>query len=356
MKKIILTLSCLCLFIFCSYSQSNTSSSYVSTAVPFLNITPDSRAAGIGDIGVATSADINSMHCNASKYAFIDKNAGVSLSYTPWLNDVSKGMSLGYFSAFYKLGNMQTISGSFRYFNLGDIDMIDANGTGLKKSSPNEFALDFAYSRKLSTTFSMGVAFRYIQSNILEGQSASSIAADVSCFYTKVLENGNIAFGANISNIGSKITYNSSDYYIPTNLKLGTTYTRNLSSEMGLSLSLDINKLLVDAGENINKGSIPGVISIGNSSNKDVLSSMISSFSDFSSITYSFGAEFSFRKMFDVRLGYFYESKDAGNRNYFTTGLGVKYNHFNFDIAYLIVTESTNPLKNTLRFTVGYIF
>lgn len=328
----------------------------MSTAVQFLTITPDSRAAGMGDVGVASSADINSGHWNTSKYAFINKQAGLSVSYTPWLKEITTGMSVGYVSGFYKLAENQTISSSFRFFNLGDIDVVDITGKDLKTTTANEFALDLGYSRKLSENFSMGVAFRYIQSDIIEGETARSIAADISCFYTKVINNGNIAFGANISNIGSKISYANKAYYIPTNLKLGTSYTRIISSDSKISLSLDINKLLVDGGESVNETTNKGIISIGRESNKDVLASMISSFSDFSSITYSLGTEYMYQDIFALRLGYFYEKKDAGNRNYFTTGMGINFNNICLDLAYLIATESNNPLKNTLRFTLGYIF
>lgn len=354
MKKILIIISGIFIPLFGLMAQSSdVTSSYVSTAVPFLTITPDSRAAGMGEVGVATSADVNSIHWNASKYVFIDKKMGLSGSYTPWLKDVAEGINLAYFSGYYKFANNQSISASFRYFSLGEIDKIDKSGRSLSKASPNEYALDFAYSRKLSESFSMAVAFRYIQSNIIEGDNANSIAADVSCFYTKALKDANIAFGANISNIGSKVTYSNADYYLPTNLKLGTSYTRFFDEDSKLSLSVDVNKLLVDGGDK--SGFIKnGVISLGGGSNKDVISSMISSLSDFSAITYSIGTEYSYDDILFLRLGYFYESADAGNRNYMTTGLGINYSNIAFDLAYLISTDSTNPLKNTIRFTIGY--
>jgi len=357
MKKILLGITCLLTGLFSSYGQtSTTGSSYVSTAVPFLSITPDSRAAGMGDVGVATSADINSIHWNLSKTVFAKRNGGVSVSYTPWLKEIATGMSLGYFSGYYKLGDKQAISASFRFFNLGDVDIIDANGAMLKTSTPNEFSFDLGYSRKLSENFSMGVAFRYIQSNIIEGQSGSSVAADISAFYTKPLDNGNIAFGANISNIGSKMSYSNNSYYLPTNLKIGTSYTRELSPKSKLSISLDVNKLLVDGGEAASGQAKKGVVVIGNASNDDVIASMISSLGDLSSVTYSLGTEYGFQDQFFARLGYFYESEDAGNRNYLTTGLGMNYSNIDFDLAYLITTDANNPLKNTLRFTIGYTF
>jgi len=354
MKKIVILVSCILIPLFSVMAQSSDiTSSYVSTAVPFLTITPDSRAAGMGEVGVATKADVNSIHWNASKYAFIDKRIGFSASYTPWLKDVAEGINLAYFSGYYKFANNQAVSASFRYFSLGDIDRIDKTGRALSKASPNEYAFDFAYSRKLSESFSMAVAFRYIQSNIIEGDNASSVAADVSCFYTKEFLNANLAFGANISNIGSKITYSNADYYLPTNLKLGTSYTRSIDDESKISLSLDVNKLLVKGGDK--SGFIKnGVISIGGSSNDDVISSMMSSLSDFSAITYSIGTEYSYDEILFLRFGYFYESANAGNRNYMTTGLGINYSSIDFDLAYLISTDSTNPLKNTIRFTVGY--
>lgn len=357
MKKIIVVVSFIFLAILSTMGQtSSTGSSYISTAVPFLTITPDSRAAGMGDVGAATSADINSIHWNASKSVFAKKKSGLSLSYTPWLKEIAAGMSLGYFSAYHKIDNIQAISGSFRYFNLGEIEYITNSNDPVRTVNPSELAIDLAYSRKLAENFSMGVAFRYIRSSIIEDRTASSIAADVSCFYTKILEGGNIAFGVNISNIGSKITYSDDSYFIPTNFKLGTTYTKNLSTDIKLALSLDLNKLLVDAGDMSSTTAQKGVIMLGNKSNEDVLSSMITSVGQFSSITYSFGTECTFQDMLNLRLGYFYENKDAGDRNYLTTGLGVIYKDIAFDLAYLISTNTNNPLKNTLRFTIGYNF
>jgi hypothetical protein len=343
------------MFVFSSKAQSTNGSNYISTAVPFLTISPDSRASGMGDVGVATSPDINSMHWNLSKLAFLEKKAGVSVSYTPWLKEIAEGMSLSYISGFYALSDNQVLSGSLRYFNLGDVDIVDANGSSLRTSTPNEFAIDIGYTRRLQENFSMAVAFRYIRSNIIDNHSGSSVAVDISAFYTKAIDKDNIAFGLNISNIGSKMSYGSKTYYLPTNLKIGTSYTKNISKDSDISFSFDINKLLVDAGDET-AGSNNGVISIGNESNKSLVSSIVSSFSDYSSLTYSFGTEYLLQKKFAVRLGYFTESKDAGNRNYITTGLGVNYNKIDFDIAYLVAMDSNNPLRNTLRFTLGYIF
>lgn len=356
MKKLVFTIFCFIVSVQYSIGQSFSGSNYISTAVPFLTISPDSRSAGMGDVGVATSADINSIHWNIAKLAFIKDIGGISFSYTPWLRELTKDMYLGYLSTYYKISNNQVLSSSFRYFNLGNVDIVNTSGERLKTANPNEFALDFGYSRTLGKSFSMGVVFRYICSDIIDGKIGNSLAADIGCYYFKNLSDSKLAFGLNISNIGSRISYAEKNYYIPTNLRIGTSYTTILSSSFELSISFDINKLLVSRGETTRYEEKLGVFLIGNESNDDILTSMISSFSDYSAITYSFGVESVLMRNIFLRLGYFYENADSGNRNYVTTGIGIKYKKMNFDFAYLIATESNNPLKNTVRLSLSYSF
>jgi len=358
MKKIIVVI----VFVACGVSlfaqTSTVGSSYVSTAVPFLTISPDSRAAGMGDVGVATSPDANSQHWNVSKYAFIDRKMGFSFAYTPWLKEVADKVSLGYVSGYYKFDKLQTVSASIRYFSLGEVKLVDINNQNAQLFTPNEFAIDFGYSRLLADELSVGVAFRYIRSNLFDGADGNSFSADISCFYTKDLERDIISFGLVVSNIGSKMRYidGGDAYFLPANLRFGSTYTFNLNKDSKLSASLDINKLLVKGGERVDNVSNGDIVVGGVRSENSVFKSLFSSISDFANITYSFGAEYLYREQFAVRTGYFFEQEDAGNRKYFTVGVGANYHDINFDLAYLIPTTENNPLKNTMRFSVGYCF
>lgn len=346
----------------------------IRVAAPFLTIAPDSRAAGYGDQGVASAPDNSSQFWNPAKYMFTNTKGGVSLSYTPWLNNVISGISLNYLSGYVKFGDKQAISASIRYFALGDVELTDNSNTPQKQFKPNEFAIDAAYSRKLSDALSTAIAFRYISSNISDGlvqntietKKGSSVAADIALYYSKPIRLGyndaELAFGLSISNIGSKISYSNdpnNKSFLPTMLRFGGRYTVTTNRVHKLSGLLEVSKLLVptpkydENGTNIN-------------ASKTTLSGIFGSFMDapngmkeeLQEVMFSIGADYCFNNTFSVRAGTFIESKNKGNRNYFTVGTGLKLNLFVVDVAYLI--PSTNgadsPLAKTFRITVGAEF
>ncbi len=360
----------------------------ITTAVPFLLITPDSRAGGMGDAGVATSADANSIHWNASKLAFVDKKMGFGVSYTPWLKALVPDINLAYLSGYFKPQKDQVFAGALRYFSLGDITFTDVVGNTIGQFRPNEFSLDVAYARKLSKQFSAGMAVRYIYSNLTNGvdvlgastHPGRSGAVDISCTYRKddlklSDKKSILAIGANISNIGAKISYSNSAKrdFLPTNLRLGTALTINLDDYNSLAIAFDVNKLLVptppqyktdSAGEYLHDAAGNLVVQYGKDPNRSITSGILGSFSDapggfkeeMKEINYSLGVEYWYDKQFAVRLGYFYEDLTKGNRKFFTLGAGIKYNVFGLDFAYLIPTQQRNPLENTLRFSLFFDF
>ncbi len=336
---------------------STTGANYISTAVPFLTITPDSRSGGMGDVGVALSPDINSQYWNPAKYAFIDSKMGFSVSYTPWLRDIVNDINLGYLVGYKKLDDMQTVSASLRFFTLGNIVFTNEDAVEQGTRSPNEFSIDMGYSRKLSDNLSAGVVFRYIRSDLTSGQyvgeepthAGNAFAADLSVYYLKDINISQYScqwsWGANISNLGSKISYvkGVEKDYIPTNLRMGTAIKTNFDQTSSLTVSLDLNKLLVptpNASEIIDQ---QGSVTVGGyGSDKSVISGVFSSFSDapggfseeFKEVMWSLGAEYWYQKQFALRAGYFYESAEKGNRKYFTAGLGLRYDKFIFDFSY----------------------
>ena len=353
----------------------------ITTAVPFLSISPDARAGGMGDIGVATSSDINSIHWNSSKLAFNEKKSGFSISYTPWLKALVNDMFIAYVSGYSKMKGDQAIGGSLRYFSLGNITFTDNNGNTIRDFKPNEFAFDLAYSRKLSDYFSGGIALRYIHSNLTGGPSVegtdskagNSAAADISAYFQKDIEIGDkeavLTAGANISNIGAKISYTETGTknFIPTNLRIGPGLKLKLNEYNDLSFGLDINKLLVPTPPIYTQDSTNSandVILYGQDPDVSVASGIFQSFSDapggtkeeLKEINIGFGMEYWYDKQFAFRAGYFYEDKTKGNRKYFTLGAGLRYNVFGLDLAYLIPTDQRNPLENTLHFTLTFDF
>ena len=358
----------------------------ITTAVPFLLIAPDSRSGAMGDIGVSTSPDANSQHWNAAKYAFIEDKMGFSLSYSPWLRNLVKDISLAYLTGYYRINNMSAISGSLRYFSLGSIDFMDKYGNPMGTYKPNEFAIDAAYSRKLGDNISGSVSLRYINSNLTQGQNVNgqstqvgqSVAADVGIFYTKKVKinktKGNFAFGASMTNVGAKISYSESleRDFIPMNLRFGPSLTIDLDKYNQFTVAIDINKLLVptppiyaldSAGQNIPDGN-GYLIEKGKDPNRGIGSAIFTSWNDapggFQEEMREFyiggGAEYVYDKKFFIRAGYFYEHATKGNRKYFTLGAGFKYNVFALDFSYLIPTTQRNPMENTLRFTLVFNF
>jgi len=349
--------------------------------VPFLVIAPDSRAGAMGDVGVATSPDVHSQHWNPAKYAFVDKQFGVSLSYTPWLRNLINDINLSYLAGYFRIDDQQVISGTLLYFSMGDITFTNDQGQTMTTHNPNEFALDAAYSRKFSERIGGAIAFRYIRSDLTggfsqQGQSAakagSAAAADVSMYYETPVsiedKEHEFALGLNISNIGAKISYNddATKDFIPINMRLGTRFTYNMDLYNSISATIDANKLLVPTPPLYDiEGEDPDVIIAGMDPNVPVTAGMLQSFYDapggfkeeMNEISYAFGVEYWYSKQFAIRTGYFYEHANKGNRKYFTIGAGLKYNIFNLDFAYLIPTAGqANPLANTVRFTLGFEF
>jgi hypothetical protein len=358
-----------------SYAQSKIN--VVTTAVPFLRISPDARAGGMGEVGLATAPDANSSFWNLAKTSFNTSPAGIGLTYTPWLkklglNDVYLATLAGY----YKLDEEQAIAGSLRYFSLGNIQFTDANGNDLQNYRPREIAFDAGYTRKLSENIGLGIALRYINSNLAKGDAAgtgtiykpgNSVAGDISFFYNgSTAENGGWNFGAVMSNLGTKIGYTTDATqkdYIPANLGLGVAYTKVFDESSKLTFGLDINKLLVPTPPLSDSTNGPTQATLAAYRSKSVVSSWFSSLGDapggfkeeLKELQTSVGMEYTYMDQFAVRAGYFYEDKTKGNRQYFTLGAGLKYNVFGLNFSYIIPSGSginQNPLSNTLRFSL----
>ena len=345
----------------------------VSTAVPFLTIAPDSRSSAMGDVGVATTPDVNSLHWNPAKYVFAGSDRGIALSYVPWLRGLVNDMNLLYLTGYQKIDRMQSIAGSLRYFNMGSIQFTDINGDPLKIGRPNEFAIDVAYSRLFSEKVSAALAFRYVRSDISSGISPSagskakagnSFAADIAMYYHSELElfdkNGVWALGVNITNIGNKMAYSNEQQktFLPINLRIGASAGLNLDSYNKLNFAVDFNKLLVPTPPLYDKD---GKIIEGKSRDVGVVQGMFQSFTDapggfkeeMHEISYGMGLEYLYRETFAVRTGYFHEHPTKGNRRYFTMGVGLQMNMIGFDFSYLIASSGRmNPMNNTLRFTI----
>jgi hypothetical protein len=349
-------------------------SNIISTTASFLLIAPDSRAAGIGDAGVATSPDINSQHWNASKYIFSEHKSGISGSYTPWLRNYVDDMSITHLAGFNKLkrGN-QAIGYSLTYFNYGDMTLNNEFGTPIKDFNPKEFAIDGSYSMKLGENLSGGLSMRYIYSNLtgnvdingISTHAGHSVAGDISVFYNKEFKTGEkystLSLGANISNIGTKMGYTSNNQnFIPTNMKLGVCYKYEFDEYNSISAAFDLNKLLVPTPPIYN--ATGDSILAGKSDDVSVPVGIFQSFSDapggfkeeMKEISYSFGFEYWYANTFAGRMGYFTEHKDKGGRRYLTFGLGLCIKSFTFDFAYLVTTTQSNPLQNTIRFSLGF--
>ena len=354
----------------------------ISTSVPFLLIAPDSRAGAMGDVGAATSPDHNSIHWNASKLAFIEDERGVSLSYTPWLQDLVPEISLSYLSGFKRLNSRSTIAGSMRYFSLGEIQFTDAQGQFISNFNPNEFTIDGAYSMKLSKNFSSGLAMRYIFSNLTGGiqipdgggatKPGTSFAVDLSSYFQSDKfdiddKEAYFAAGLNISNVGNKISYTDGgeEFFLPANGRLGANLFMELDDYNTISFAFDINKLLVPTPPKYDSlATVPGPENIisGKDPNVGVLQGIFQSFSDapgglqeeLNELMYSVGAEYWYMNQFAFRGGYFHEHETKGARKYFTVGVGLKMNVFSLDMAFLLPATRgiRSPLANTLRFTL----
>lgn len=328
----------------------------ITTAVPFLMISPDSRHAALGDAGVATTPDANAAYWNAGKLAFIDKKYGGSLSYTPWLGKIVNDMWISSLSGFYKITREQAVAVSLKYFDLGEISFRNEANQPLGDFNPKEAAFDATYSRMLSENLGVGITGRYIFSNLTgafsgsDAQAGNTVAADIGVFYTKELQSAKgstLSLGAQISNIGAKISYTDNDNrdFLPTNLRVGGAFRTQLDQFNSITFALDFNKLMVPS---IDDG-------------QPVLGGMFGSFSDapgggkeeLNEIMTSLGIEYWYQEIFAARLGYFNEAKEKGNRKYLTFGVGFKKNNFGFDGAYIVPTnQREHPLAETWRITL----
>lgn len=373
--------------------------STVSTAVPFLRITPDARSGAMGDVGIGLSPDVNAQFYNVAKLPFADEELGLSMSYSPWLRSLGiSDIFLAHLAAYYKIGELQTISMSLKYFNLGNITFTSQTGDFLREFKPREFAVDVAYARRLSDNFGIGLTLRYIYSNLASGTNVDGIlikpghaaGADIAFFYNKDLSigkkdlKGNVTFGATISNLGSKISYSDdaiNQDFIPTNLGLGTGFTIWPNELHSVGIFFDLNKLLVPSpiqtdridnstGEEGSDGIIDPEFDensngVADYKEQSPIGAVFTSFGDaeggfkeeMQEFNISVGSEYWYNELFALRLGYFWEHPQKGNRKYFTAGLGVKYSVFGLDFSYLVPTSNErNPLDNTLRFTIKFDF
>jgi hypothetical protein len=368
----------------------------VQVTVPFLTITPDSRAGAMGDAGAATSPDINSQHWNPAKYAFIESEGGVAISYTPWLRKLIGDINLAYLAGFKRFGDKQVVSASLLYFSLGNIVFTNVYGDNQGQFNPNEFSIDAGYSRLLTDNLSGAIAFRFVRSDLTggtyvggaESNPGVAFAGDIAFYYQKDLllssYDSRMAFGVNISNMGNKISYteNQEKAFIPINLKLGGAFTTWLDEYNSLTLAVDINKLLVPTppiyatdslGNTLRDDNGDPIIEHGKNPDVSVPYGMLRSFWDapgvayddgsykvwqeeLHEITYSVGLEYWYRNQFAIRGGYFHEDATKGNRKFFTAGIGLRLNVFGLDFSYLIPVKQNNPLANTLRFTLAFEF
>ena len=357
----------------------------VTSGVPSLTISPDARAGGMGDVGAATEPDINSQYWNPAKYANIKSVAGVSLSYTPWLRKIVKDIDLAYLAGYYKIGDLQAVSMSLRYFSLGSISLTDNEGNPMGTGKPNEFSLDVAYSRQLSKYFSMAVAMRYIYSGLgIKDENYSpghAFGADIA-MYSGIPISLNtgvsmLGIGLNLSNISTKISYDkrNTEIFLPANMRLGVSYAIPFDAYNKLSINFDINKILVPAyplSKNY-EGGATGEAYIAAKEKYDKMSSIAAIFYSFADaydnpaytrkeafmdelreVNWSTGLEYSYNNQFFGRFGYSNESKWKGNRKFFTFGAGFKLTAFQLDVGYVLGLAPTTPLDQTLRFSLSF--
>jgi len=347
----------------------------ITTAAPFLLIAPDARAGGMGDIGAATSTDAYSQHWNASKFAFMPSQYTIGIFYTPWLRELTNDVFLGGFTFANKLNDRSAWSTSLTYFNLGQIDLTDSGGFPQGTVKLNEFALDGAYSLKLSEQYAMGVTLRYVRSDLgikvgdTDISPVNTVTVDISGYFQSKEKNyggfnGIWRGGFNISNIGPKVSYSNDgeEHYMPTNLRLGGGFDFILDNYNKITLNTEFNKLLVPTPSiSVNEdGGSPYV-----QDDVGFVSGMFKSFGDapngfeeeMQEVTWALGAEYMYNNAFALRAGYFHESEFKGARQYFTIGAGFKFKSARLDMSYLFnSSDINNPLENTLRFSLAFDF
>ena len=361
----------------------------ITTAVPFLSISPDARGGAMGDCGVASTPDVYSMHYNAAKYVHMEDKLSFGLGYSPWLRNLVTDMNLAYLAGAYKINDRSAVAGTLRYFSAGDINFRDNDNNDLGDYSPNEWAIDATYSRMLGDYLSGAVAGRFIYSDLTQGQANDakpgiSVAADVAVYYKKPVEwfsmDADFAWGASVTNIGSKISYRGTSLkkdFIPTTLRLGTCLDLHLDEYNSLAFNVELSKLLVPTPPAVDI--VGDTILSGYDNDVSTVMGMIQSFYDAPGMGYNYntgqwenygkfyeelceimvgvGAEYWYNNVFALRAGYFNETAMKGNRKYVTLGAALKYNVFGLDVSYLIPVNAvvgSNPLEKTLRFNLTY--
>jgi hypothetical protein len=346
-----------------TFAQSNTTENPITTAVPFLRSAADARTAGMGDVSVATNPDANSSFYNGAKTAFNVSKFSIGATYTPYLSELDiKDLFQASLSGYYKFDDNQALSFGVRDFSQGRFLFTDENGQDVKTFKPNDVAIELGYSRKLSTKFGVGLTARYINSKLGANagtagpyKDGNGVAADISAFY-KLPSGWN--FGLAFTNLGSKIDYGSTSSYIPANISIGTAYNKSFDADNKISFSLEANKLLVPTPPDPTDAA-----KVADYANQGVVSSWFKSYGDapgggkeeLREVQLGFGTEYSYKEMFSLRAGYFYENKYKGNRNYATVGAGLAYRNTGFNFSYLIPTgnnTNNNPLKNTFRLSL----
>jgi hypothetical protein len=348
---------------------------YIVSGVPFLLVSPDARSGALGDAGVALSEDVNAVYWNPAKLAFIEANSSLGLSYSPWLRKLVPDVNLAYLSFIQKVDEDNAFGASLRYFNLGQIERRDDLGNPQGTFSPSEFSVDGTFARRFGENFSLGTSLRFIYSNLSNGgfsdvqqiKAGTAVAADVSMFYKNEIElfgtDAIFAFGTNISNIGTKISYsdNGPKYFLPTNLRIGAANTWLLNDLNELTFTVDLNKLLVPTQPL--RDSVGNIVA-GKDPDRSVPAGIFGSFSDapgglreeMKEISYSAGLEYWYDKQFALRAGYFYESPEKGDRQYLSLGAGFRYDKFRLDFSYLVANQQKSPIANTLRFSLLFNF
>ena len=345
----------------------------VTTSVTSQSIAPDARSAGMGDVGAATDPDVVSQYWNPAKYPFNISRAGVAINYTPWLRQLVSDIDLAYVAGYYRIGDYSAVSASLRYFSLGEVQMLDDENLTI---NPYEMSFDVAYSLMLSEHFSLGAAVRWIYSDLTydftsDTAPGSAFAADLSCYYQNYLNIGErecqLGLGLNISNIGSKISFGGDNNaeFIPTNMRLGASLMVPIDEYNRFTIAADANKLLVPTYPKQNEGeSTEAYQERVQKDYYDVssISGIFKSFGDapggfkeeLQEIQWSVGAEYIYHDKFALRAGYHHESENKGNRKYFTVGAGFKMSVFSLDAGYVITTAKSNPLDQTLRFSLSF--
>ncbi len=381
MKKVLLSLAAVA-FLAVSAQAAKTVDETMNpliTAMPSLSIAPDARSAGMGDIGVATDADLNSLHWNPAKYAYMQSAGGLTANYTPWLRKLVSDIDLAHIAGYYNFGDLAGgIAASFTYFSLGNVSLTDANGTVLQDVRPNEWSLDLSYYRKLHEYVSMAVALRFMYSDLNNGYNSSTttagemypawtMAADVSLYYHQPIElpmgTSYFSLGFALQNLGGKMTYDKiTQNFIPATMRIGVNYELPFDKYNSLTFGVQADKLMVPSRKSKFADDESGTWTQEGYSALSSVKGIFQSFADapggakeeFNEVRWGAGLEYSYNKQFFARFGYSYENYYKGNRNYLTAGAGFHLSIFSLDVAYCIGLSSSNPLDQTMRFTLGF--